>query len=132
MRRVEIPEDEIEISAIRAQGAGGQNINKVSNAAHLRFDVKASSLPDSLKEKLLQLKDSRISGEGIVVIKAQRYRSLDKNRMDAIERLYELVREASFEKKARRATRPTRASKERRLKEKERRSAVKASRAKIG
>jgi ribosome-associated protein len=123
--------DEVDISAIRAQGAGGQNVNKVSSAVHLRFDVPASSLPEQLKERLLALADSRITGEGVVVIKAQQHRSQDKNRADAIARLQELLEAAAHVPRVRRPTKPTRASRERRLEGKAVRSGVKAGRAKV-
>ena len=118
-------------SAIRAQGAGGQNVNKVSNAVHLRFDVRASSLPDALKERLLATADQRITAEGVVVIKAQQHRSLEKNRADAMERLQAMLEAAAVVPRTRRATKPTRASKERRLEGKSVRSGVKAGRAKV-
>ena len=124
----QIPESELEITAIRSQGAGGQNVNKVSSAIHLRFDVRASSLADDVKERLLAMRDSRITGEGIVVIKAQQHRSQDQNRAEAIERLHALVRQAAARPKLRRATKPTRGSKRRRIESKKRRSEVKALR----
>ena len=127
-----IPPEEVEITAIRAQGAGGQNINKVSNAVHLRFDIAASSLPEAIRERLLELGDQRISKEGIVVIKAQAFRSLEKNRAEAMRRLQELVDSVAVLPKTRRPTRPTRSSVAKRLEGKARRATVKAGRGKIG
>lgn len=126
-----IDPDEVGISAIRAQGAGGQNVNKVSNAVHLRFDVRASSLPDALKERLLATRDQRITDEGVVVIKAQQHRSLEKNREDAMARLHELVAAAAHIPRVRKATKPTRASQRRRLEGKTLRSGIKAGRGKV-
>lgn len=117
--------------AIRAQGSGGQNVNKVSSAIHLRFDINASSLPDSYKERLLQLTDRRISSDGVVIIKAQRYRSQDKNREDALTRLQTLIVSASIMPKTRTATKPTKASKNKRLESKVQRGQLKTLRGKV-
>ena len=125
-------EDEVEFVAIRAQGAGGQNVNKVSNAIHLRFNIAASSLPEDIKTKLLQLRDQRVSADGIVVIKAQAHRSLERNRIDALTRLRELIARAAFVPLIRRSTRPTRSSQKKRLESKVRRGAVKVLRGRVG
>lgn len=120
--------DELQFDAIRASGPGGQNVNKVSNAVHLRFDIRGSSLPEAVKARLLAWADHRISSDGVVVIKAQDARSLERNRVDAIARLVELVRAAAHVPKARRATKPTYGSQQRRLEGKAKRSDVKAGR----
>ena len=125
---ITIPIDEVEVNAIRAQGAGGQNVNKVSNAVHLRFDVAASSLADDVKARILAHPDRRISADGVVVIKAQRYRSLEQNREDALARLQALVDTASSVQAPRRPTRPTKSSQRRRVDEKVRRGETKAGR----
>jgi len=128
---VELREEEVEFVAIRAQGAGGQNVNKVSNAIHLRFDVVASSLPEAIKERILALADQRVSSEGVVVIKAQEHRSLERNRIDALTRLRELIARAAYVAPVRRPTKPSRSAQKKRVESKVKRGAVKLARRRV-
>ena len=128
MKALQIPLAEVQLSAIRAQGAGGQNVNKVSSAIHLRFDITASSLPDEVKERLLALRDSRITQDGVLVIKAQQHRTQESNKFDALQRLQSLVDSVARPPTVRQPTRPTRASRQRRLTDKRFQSQIKAQR----
>ncbi len=130
-KTVIIPDSELEFSAIRSQGAGGQNVNKVATAIHLRFDIVASSLPNYYKEKLLQLSDRRITKEGVLVIKAQEHRSQEQNREEALERLKDLVKSAIIVPKLRKPSKPSRSSQRKRLESKSKRGKIKANRGKI-
>ncbi|MBP6560242.1 MAG: aminoacyl-tRNA hydrolase [Burkholderiaceae bacterium] len=128
---LQVDETEVEFSAIRAQGAGGQNVNKVSSAIHLRFDIPASSLPDGVKERLLALRDSRITDAGVLVLKAQQHRTQEMNRADALARLNEVVNSVAVPPRVRRATKPSYGSKQRRLEGKSQRSETKSLRGKV-
>lgn len=129
--QISIPEQELEFSAIRAQGPGGQNVNKVSSAIHLRFDVPGSSLPEEVKQRILQQRDHRLSSSGVIVIKAQQYRSQEKNRSDALRRLGEIVLKSLVRRKKRKPTRPSRTARKKRMDSKTRRGRVKSLRGKI-
>ncbi|MBD2858146.1 aminoacyl-tRNA hydrolase [Spongiibacter sp. KMU-158] len=129
--RLSLPEEEIQLSAIRAQGSGGQNVNKVSSAIHLRFDINNSSLPDFYKERLLETKDQRITKDGIIIIKAQQFRTQEKNREDALERLAELIRKAGVVQKTRYATKPSKSARTKRTDAKTHRGRIKSLRGNI-
>jgi len=131
MGKITIPESEVEMSAVRSQGAGGQNVNKVATAIHLRFNIRASSLSDRSKRRLLKSRDKRITKAGIVVIKSQKHRTQEKNRKAAIARLEKFVEKETRSKKKRKPTKPTKASKQRRLDKKTRRGALKKNRKKV-
>ncbi len=130
-RTIAVPKQEIQMTAVRSKGPGGQNVNKVASAVHLRFDIKASSLPEDYKNKLLNLKDSRITKQGVVVIKAQQYKSREKNREAAVARLTALIKKAVIKKKKRRATKPTKGSQARRLDKKTKKGQIKKLRGRI-